>query len=355
MIPVVIADGGACLVIGAQVGQFVIAPEGFAGGARADAAGDVELPADHALPDSVDRVDVGRVAGERRDIGDAGIHVSGANGVADRLGLLHHFLMRLVVLAARASVAVRPASVEHKLGQVEISLLAGSAVKFDQSHLRNLVTGPDRLLAWTESLSEEVSGLERNVQQRAFARGLIMSHGGLVEMSQVIKLVAVHLLQHPTLRSGPSVRAGGIYRARGVKVAVRLLGRADLRNQSVEISLQLGVGMNTERIRGAFEHFVRIGVVEGVAGRALVLERLASERRGGALEIIDALRLFALLEGKGNGHRPIDLDARRPEDVVEMDGGERHRFDRIITGRLRVRIPYYAPLLRDARRSDAKA
>src|SRR5215510_10907541 len=88
--------------------------------------------------------------------------------------------------------------------------------------------------------------------------------------------------------------------------------------------------MNAERIRSAFEHFVWIGVVEGVAGRALVLESLASERRGGALEVVNALRLLALLEGEGNGHRPIDLDARRPEDVVEMDGGERHGFDGII-------------------------
>src|SRR5688572_7081000 len=46
--------------------------------------------------------------------------------------------------------------------------------------------------------------------------------------------------------------------------------------------------------------------------------------------MIDALRLLALLEGEGNGHRPIDLYARRPEDVVKMDGGERHGFDGII-------------------------
>src|SRR5215510_15180602 len=116
--------------------------------------------------------------------------------MADRLGLLHYFLMRLVVLSARPSVAVRPARVEHKLGEVEIPLLAGRAVKLDQSHLRNLVTGPDRSFFGTEGLSEEVSGLQRNVQQRAFARGLIVSHGGLIEVAQVIKLVAVHLLQN---------------------------------------------------------------------------------------------------------------------------------------------------------------
>jgi hypothetical protein len=103
---------------------------------------------------------------------------------------------------------------------------------------------PDRLLAGAEGLSEKVSGLQRDVQKRALPRGLMVSHGGLVEMAQVIKLVAVHLLQHPALRPGPRMWTGGIDRARSVKIAVRLLGRADLRDQSVEVSLQLGVGMD---------------------------------------------------------------------------------------------------------------
>ena len=42
--------------------------------------------------------------------------------------------------------------------------------------------------------------------------------------------------------------------------------------------------MNAERIRSAFEHFVNVGVVEGIAGRTLVLKLLATER-GGRLEV----------------------------------------------------------------------
>src|SRR5262245_32217070 len=98
--------------------------------------------------------------------------------------------MRLVVLAARAPVAVRPARVVHNFGEVEISRLSGGSLKLDQSHLRNLMTRPDRLLAGAEGLSEKVRGLQRDVQKRAFARGLIVSHGGLIEVAQVIKLVA---------------------------------------------------------------------------------------------------------------------------------------------------------------------
>ena len=61
--------------------------------------------------------------------------------------------------------------------------------------------------------------------------------------------MAVHLLQHPALRPGPRMWTGGIDRCAWYRVAVRLLGRADLRNQSVEVSLQLGVGMDA----GAYE------------------------------------------------------------------------------------------------------
>src|SRR5262245_56256262 len=71
--------------------------------------------------------------------------------------------------------------------------------------------------------------------------------------------------------------------------------------------------------------------------------------------MIDALRLLALLKGKWNGHRPIDLDARRPEDVVEMDGGKRHRFDRIILFDRGLRIADCGLLLLTCGRVSPKA
>jgi hypothetical protein len=60
---------------------------------------------------------------------DARIHISRAHGVTDWFSLLHHFLVRLIVMASSAFIAVRPTRVEHKLGQVEITLLAGDAVR----------------------------------------------------------------------------------------------------------------------------------------------------------------------------------------------------------------------------------
>src|SRR5215510_10344437 len=147
-----------------------------------------------------------------------------------------------------------------------------------------------------------------------------MRYSGFVEMSQVIKLMTVHLFLLPSFLSCPLVRMLGINRASGVKVTVRLLGRADLCDQAVEIRFELRVGVNAERVRSAFEHFVDVGVVEGVAGRLLVLKLLAAERGCGALEVINALRLLAFLEGEGDRHCTVNLDARRPEDVVEVNG-----------------------------------
>src|SRR4030095_11876542 len=143
-----------------------------------------------------------------------------------------------------------------------------------------------------------------------------MRYGRFVEMSQVIKLMTVHLFHLPPFLSCPLVRMLGINRASGVKVTVRLLCRADLWDQVVEIKFEFRIGVNAERVRSAFEHFVNVGVVEGVAGRLLVLKLLATERGGGALEVINALRLLAFLEGEGDRHRPVDLEARRPERGV---------------------------------------
>src|SRR5262245_40122183 len=125
----------------------------------------------------------------------------------------------------------------------------------------------------------------------------------------------------------------GVNRAGGVKVTVLLLGRADLRDQAVEIGFEPGVRVYAECVRSAFKHLVDVGIIEGVAWWCLVLEFFSSERGGGALEVIEALRLLTFLEGEGDRHRPVDLDSRRPEDVVEMHGSERHRLDGIITRR----------------------
>ena len=61
----------------------------------------------------------------------------------------------------------------------------------------------------------------------------------------------------------------------------------------------------------------------------LVGERLAAEHVGGANEIIDVAGFFELREGGGDGRLTIQFDARSPEIVVKMNGGEGDGLHRI--------------------------
>ena len=98
LIPERVGDGGAGFVVGAGVGQFVVVAERFAAGPRADAAGKVEFFAGDVIPKTVDGGDEFLVTGQRGDVGDAAVEVTGADGVADSLILLGD---RFVVLLVR--------------------------------------------------------------------------------------------------------------------------------------------------------------------------------------------------------------------------------------------------------------
>ena len=115
VVPVVVADGGAGLVVGAQVGQLVVDPERLPGAGRADAAREVQLAADDVPPDPVHGVHVGLLPGEGRHVRHARVHVGGAHGVAHRLALLHHPPVRLVVRAPGPFRAVGAPLVQQEL------------------------------------------------------------------------------------------------------------------------------------------------------------------------------------------------------------------------------------------------
>ena len=248
-------------------------------------------------------------------------------------GLVHHLLVRLDVRISRAFLAaVRTARVEHELGQIEIALIAGLPIKLGEPHLDDLVTGPDGLLSGAESLVEQIGGAQCDIQQRALTRGLVMRDGRFIEMPEIVQFVAVDSLQNPALRAGPRVRMRGIDGAGGVEISVLLLRRADLFDESVDVSFELGIGINTERVGRALDHFINVGVVEWIRRIFVILKWLAAQRLGSANEVVDAPGLFVFLECERNGDFAIDLDARRPESVVDVDGGEGNRLNRIVTG-----------------------
>ena len=100
MVPEVHADRRAGFVVGGHVRQLVRLPERFAAARRADAAGEIELAGDEVIPDALAGGAHRLIAGDRGDVGHARVHVDGAHRVADRLALLDHLQLRLVVVEA---------------------------------------------------------------------------------------------------------------------------------------------------------------------------------------------------------------------------------------------------------------
>ena len=65
------------------------------------------------------------------------------------------------------------------------------------------------------------------------------------------------------------MRMLGIDGARRVEVAVLLLRRGDLRDQSVDVRIEFRVGLHAERVDGALDDLVDVGVVERIRREAV--------------------------------------------------------------------------------------
>ena len=253
--------------------------------------------------------------------------------MTDRFRLLDHPLLRLVVREAAGVhlfTRARPALVQHELGQRQIAVVARDAIQLRQTHLGDLVTRPDRSPAGAEGLDEQVRALERDVEQGALACGLIVRGGRFIEVPEVVELVAVVALELPPVLPRPRVRARGVDGAGGVEVAIGFLCRRDFFDQAVDVGVQLRIRADAQRIRSALDDLVQVGIVEGIPRRLRVLERLVAERLRRPDEILDATGELALLERERNRLGAIGLDARRPEHIGEVNGGEGHRLDGIV-------------------------
>jgi len=290
-----------------------------------DAAGEVDLFGGDVLPDAVDGIDPGLIAGEGGDIGDAGVHVTGAHGVADRLTLFQYGDVVLAVGAVEfTAAAFFAADVEQEAGGLEILFFTGDAVEFCQPHFDHLMAGGKLNPAGAESGANEVGALEGHIEEVALAGGLEMGGRGFVEMAHVVQFVA-HMEFRPAALAAPLLQIGGVVGAGGIEITILLLGGGDEGDQAVQIGRQFFVLLHAEGVGGAFDDLVDIAVIEGVAALLPALERSPGNGKVG-----DAAGLFGLGEGVGDGDSTVGLDARRPELVFDMHAGERHRLDGIV-------------------------
>ena len=99
--------------------------------------------------------------------------------------------------------------------------------------------------------------------------------------------------------------------ARGVEVAVRLLRGGDLGDQIVEVGVQLRVGVDDQRVGGAFDDFEDVRVVEEAA---FVVALQSAGRLG---KVVDASGFLTLLEIGGDGDGAIGVQTTAPEVIVD--------------------------------------
>ncbi len=191
--------------------------------ARTDAAGHIQFFAGGIIPDGVDGPGVLRVAGQGCDVGHAAVKIAGAHGVADGLGLLHGRDARLMIVVTTRMTA---AHVDEIFGEFEVALVAGDAVKPDEAHLNDFVSGPEMQLVGSgaEGLAEEVGFLDGDIEEVGLAGGLVVGGGGFEEMARIVKFVAEFGVVHPPVGAGPFVRMCRVDGAGGVKITVGFLG-----------------------------------------------------------------------------------------------------------------------------------
>ena len=329
VVPQDVGERGAGLRVGLGVGQFVVLAERFAVVARSDATGQVHALRHDIGPDGVERVDVGPVAGERGDVGHAAVQVARAHGVADRFALLGHGqvvlgVAEVVVVGLQVAAVGLAALVEKELREIEEATLPGRAVELHQADFDLLVAGNVAHPAGPEDAVDQFRVADRHLQQGALAGGLVVGDGGLVQVTDVVQLMADQQVR-PAREPLPfGFHPGGVDGAGGVEVAVLLLGAGDLGDEVVEVGIELGVAAEAQRAGGSLDHFEHIGVVEE---DALVGARHEARRLG---EVVDAAGLLALAEVVGNGDLTVGREPRQPEAVVERHRRERNRRDGIV-------------------------
>src|ERR1035438_644670 len=121
-----------------------------------------------------------------------------------RIGLIDDALVGFDVGVAGALLAaLRPARIEHEFGEIEIAAVAADAAQLDESHLYPLVAGPDFAGAGAEGSDEQVGAAQGDIEEGAVAGGLVVGHGGFVEMAEIVKFVAADALENPALGAGP--------------------------------------------------------------------------------------------------------------------------------------------------------
>ncbi len=143
--------------------------------------------------------------------------------------------------------------------------------------------------AIAERLAHKVGVLDSHIEKRLLPCGEIVGHGSLIKVAAVVELMAVDFF--PAVSAPPSRKALALVGDTSGEIAVRLLGSSNEIDHTVEIVVELGVILHGERIRGALDNLIRVGVVK----RKITLV-LAFHQSAGNGKIVKAPVFFTFFE-----------------------------------------------------------
>ena len=305
--------------------QLVVGSEALALCTAADAAGDEQLLRRHVPPDALQCLLIGAVARQRRHVGHTTVEIAGTDGVTYDLVLLEDGHVVLRVHARCMTVGAAARLVDEVLGTLQILPVARHLVELAERHLDDGVSaGAVYLsLAGAEGTADEVGIADGHVQERTLARGAVVGHGTLYQVSAVVELVGVNLL--PAVSAPPAAQARTLISDAGRQVAVGLLRQGDDADDGVEIVVQLFVVLGSQGIGSPLDDLIGVGIVEREVAAVLLHVIVGVAQIGGRQgEVVETSVLLALAEGRGDADGAVHLDAGCPEGIVEVDLREGH-------------------------------
>ena len=258
-----IADSCAGFAVGTHVRQLVVLAESLAVVSSSDTSGDVELLAHDVVPDAVDGVDIGGIAGEGSYICHTSIHIGSTYGMTYSFVLFQYrFVALRIFLFDRCLATI----VEEELSLFEIFLVACSEIKLAECHFGNLMSRYHASLSWVRTnLANHAVGIaDSDVEELAATSSLPVSHGTFYHVTEVVELVAQILFLAPALVASPEMRMLRILCTGGIEISVRLLGRSNDVEHAVDICLEFLVRVGLEYVAGTLDGLVWVGVVKTV-------------------------------------------------------------------------------------------
>ena len=256
-----IADSRAGFAVGTHVRQLVVLAESLAVVGGSDTSGDVELLAHDIVPDAVDGVDIGGIAGEGSYICHTGIHIGSTNGMTYSLVLLQNRLVTLRIFLFDRCLAT---IVEEELSLVEIFLVACSEIELAESHFGNLMSWYHASLSWVRTYfaNHAVGIADGDVEELAATCSLPVSHGTFYHVTEIVELMAQILFLAPTLVASPEMRMFRILCTGGIEISVSLLSWSDDIEHAVDIRLEFLVWVGLEHVAGTLDGLVWVGIIE---------------------------------------------------------------------------------------------